>query len=330
MNDLASFLFCTVCVCLHCMCGQMWVKVFFFWFALICNNTTSCYTHTQGRLNPQFLHTCLYFYFLANGVKNYSKRSTTAPRYSSPTSLCSIFLHVNVIDIDELKLIMLLVGTPGPELLMKISSESVSVRHPRFCCSSFLALHLLCSRNGFPVWLFCSCLRHASVLACTVLEVWGHCSSDELPWLKISNNTFLRVHLHPVFVPSSCTNVLKVAVLFHLLDMRPLDSDTVDINQLQQIMRLTGTPPASLISRMPSHEVRPLTFQAASPGVAIKHQLYVQDILTAIRCIVQNRFRLFTTHHLQTSICSHFTDPVSCLSQCSCRGHSVLCQSRAY
>ncbi|CAG13378.1 unnamed protein product, partial [Tetraodon nigroviridis] len=28
------------------------------------------------------------------------------------------------------------------------------------------------------------------------------------------------------------------------------------INQLQQIMRLTGTPPASLISRMPSHEVR--------------------------------------------------------------------------
>uniref|UniRef100_A0A8C4SM97 mitogen-activated protein kinase n=1 Tax=Erpetoichthys calabaricus TaxID=27687 RepID=A0A8C4SM97_ERPCA len=28
------------------------------------------------------------------------------------------------------------------------------------------------------------------------------------------------------------------------------------INQLQQIMRLTGTPPASLISRMPSHEAR--------------------------------------------------------------------------
>lgn len=29
-------------------------------------------------------------------------------------------------DIDQLKLIMLLVGTPGAELLMKISSESVS------------------------------------------------------------------------------------------------------------------------------------------------------------------------------------------------------------
>lgn len=36
----------------------------------------------------------------------------------------------------------------------------------------------------------------------------------------------------------------------------PLDSEAIDINQLQQIMRLTGTPPASLISRMPSHEVR--------------------------------------------------------------------------
>ncbi|XP_068453436.1 mitogen-activated protein kinase 14A isoform X1 [Clinocottus analis] len=35
--------------------------------------------------------------------------------------------------IDQLKLIMLLVGTPGPELLMKISSESVSSkRHPSF------------------------------------------------------------------------------------------------------------------------------------------------------------------------------------------------------
>lgn len=31
-----------------------------------------------------------------------------------------------VVDIDQLKLIMMLVGTPGPELLMKSSSESVS------------------------------------------------------------------------------------------------------------------------------------------------------------------------------------------------------------
>lgn len=35
----------------------------------------------------------------------------------------------------------------------------------------------------------------------------------------------------------------------------PLDTSLKDINQLQQIMRLTGTPPAALISRMPSHEV---------------------------------------------------------------------------
>ncbi|TWW61636.1 Mitogen-activated protein kinase 14B [Takifugu flavidus] len=34
------------------------------------------------------------------------------------------------------------------------------------------------------------------------------------------------------------------------------DGKALDINQLQQIMRLTGTPPASLISRMPSHEAR--------------------------------------------------------------------------
>uniref|UniRef100_A0A671YWR3 mitogen-activated protein kinase n=1 Tax=Sparus aurata TaxID=8175 RepID=A0A671YWR3_SPAAU len=42
--------------------------------------------------------------------------------------------------IDQLKLIMLLVGTPGPELLMKISSESVSSqRYPRFFSNKFSA-----------------------------------------------------------------------------------------------------------------------------------------------------------------------------------------------
>lgn len=40
--------------------------------------------------------------------------------FASAFPLCS-----NV-DIDQLKLIMLLVGTPGPELLTKMSSESVS------------------------------------------------------------------------------------------------------------------------------------------------------------------------------------------------------------
>lgn len=46
--------------------------------------------------------------------------------------------------------------------------------------------------------------------------------------------------------------------------MMHLDSEAIDINQLQQIMRLTGTPPASLISRMPSHEVRHVP--SAFPG----------------------------------------------------------------
>lgn len=42
------------------------------------------------------------------------------------------------------------------------------------------------------------------------------------------------------------------------VDCDLLDLAYKDINQLQQIMRLTGTPPASLISRMPSHEVSSL------------------------------------------------------------------------
>lgn len=41
--------------------------------------------------------------------------------------LASVFPLCFNIDIDQLKLIMLLVGTPGPDLLMKISSDSVSV-----------------------------------------------------------------------------------------------------------------------------------------------------------------------------------------------------------
>ncbi|TRZ02982.1 hypothetical protein DNTS_004985 [Danionella cerebrum] len=48
-------------------------------------------------------------------------------------------------------------------------------------------------------------------------------------------------------------------IMAELLTGRTLFPGTDHINQLQQIMRLTGTPPASLISRMPSHEVRPET-----------------------------------------------------------------------
>uniref|UniRef100_A0A8C1AUF7 mitogen-activated protein kinase n=2 Tax=Cyprinus carpio TaxID=7962 RepID=A0A8C1AUF7_CYPCA len=47
-------------------------------------------------------------------------------------------------------------------------------------------------------------------------------------------------------------------IMAELLTGRTLFPGTDHINQLQQIMRLTGTPPASLISRMPSHEVSSL------------------------------------------------------------------------
>ncbi|KAM9148452.1 mitogen-activated protein kinase 14 isoform 1-T1 [Pangshura tecta] len=45
-------------------------------------------------------------------------------------------------------------------------------------------------------------------------------------------------------------------IMAELLTGRTLFPGTDHINQLQQIMRLTGTPPAYLINRMPSHEVR--------------------------------------------------------------------------
>uniref|UniRef100_A0A8D3DQC7 mitogen-activated protein kinase n=1 Tax=Scophthalmus maximus TaxID=52904 RepID=A0A8D3DQC7_SCOMX len=44
-------------------------------------------------------------------------------------------------------------------------------------------------------------------------------------------------------------------IMAELLTGRTLFPGTDHINQLTQIMRLTGTPPASLIGRMPSHEV---------------------------------------------------------------------------
>lgn len=73
--------------------------------------------------------------------------SHLSPLSPSPTpSIPPVFLHVSVVDIDQLKLIMMLVGTPGPELLMKISSESVSVEyHPaQFCHSAPSCLCLCC------------------------------------------------------------------------------------------------------------------------------------------------------------------------------------------
>uniref|UniRef100_A0A3Q0R2Z9 mitogen-activated protein kinase n=1 Tax=Amphilophus citrinellus TaxID=61819 RepID=A0A3Q0R2Z9_AMPCI len=45
-------------------------------------------------------------------------------------------------------------------------------------------------------------------------------------------------------------------IMAELLTGRALFPGTDHINQLQQIMRLTGTPPATLINRMPSYEAR--------------------------------------------------------------------------
>ena len=52
----------------------------------------------------------------------------TGERFHGLPFPAPVFLYLTRVDIDQLKLIMLLVGTPGPELLMKISSESVSPR----------------------------------------------------------------------------------------------------------------------------------------------------------------------------------------------------------
>ena len=81
--------------------------------------------------------------------------------YPTP-SIPPVFLHVSVVDIDQLKLIMMLVGTPGPKLMMKISSESVSVMHhpTQFLlhCPSCLCLCCLCvalARDGQSSLLLC-------------------------------------------------------------------------------------------------------------------------------------------------------------------------------
>jgi len=83
--------------------------------------------------------------FLFFGLKHHFV-ITPSPCFHSLPIPC-IFLYFALKDIDQLKLIMMLVGTPGPEFLMKVSSESVSVSVlPEFdslcvampICSAFL------------------------------------------------------------------------------------------------------------------------------------------------------------------------------------------------
>ncbi len=89
-----------------------------------------------------------------------------------------------------------------------------------------------------------------STLDCFTWDAW-----------VFSNIICVAPPLLPVLFFSFQTDGRIVFLFFHsylwvYFIVHPLTWVPQDINQLQQIMRLTGTPPASLISRMPSHEVR--------------------------------------------------------------------------
>lgn len=192
-----------------------------------------------------------------------------------------VFLHVSVLDIDQLNRIMLLVGNPGPELLTKISSDSVSVTyHPAHSCHCpllpVLVLHLRQTRwystqkpRLFGLFLcflmawFCSCafsptsaMNYKKVSQCPNIQGRDLASTN---WhnpasclVKVQKSPFTH---HPT-PHTNFPNYPNHPMLLPLHVTMALNSESLDINQLQQIMRLTGTPPASLISRMPSHEVR--------------------------------------------------------------------------
>lgn len=95
--------------------------------------------------------------------------------------------------------------------------------------------------------------------------------------------------------------------------MMPLDLDAIDINQLQQIMRLTGTPPASLISRMPSHEVRHMdtsSFPCSLQLFCPPHLESGHRPMPTVR--FTDRYRpikefFYCLHCLRISLCSHST-----------------------
>lgn len=139
-----------------------------------------------------FMHQCDVVWFLVGAwyllfwisgplsVTGYSIDSCTShPSVPVTSSILSVFLHVSVVDIDQLKLIMMLVGTPGPELLMKISSESVSaipssfvlficfflffcIAHPPCCLCVALALY-------FTTWCQCYYLFNCTCFALNTL-----------------------------------------------------------------------------------------------------------------------------------------------------------------
>lgn len=107
--------------------------------------------------------------------------SLSAHFVPSPSTL-PVFLHVIVIDIDQLQRVLFLVGTPEPELFLKISSESVSVKwkkkkkkinllgsatllHCSPCvCAGFGLVTTLCALSWFCSWALVSApLGHKTV-----------------------------------------------------------------------------------------------------------------------------------------------------------------------
>lgn len=79
-------------------------------------------------LYPIFL--CCFYYFVKYFCCCFCFLFPSPCFHSHP--IPCIFLYFALKDIDQLKLILMLVGTPEPELLMKISSDSVSFL---FCMS---------------------------------------------------------------------------------------------------------------------------------------------------------------------------------------------------
>ncbi|XP_024282207.1 mitogen-activated protein kinase 14A isoform X2 [Oncorhynchus tshawytscha] len=93
-------------------------------------------------------------------------------------------------------------------------------------------------------------------------------------------------------------------IMAELLTGRTLFPGTDHINQLQQIMRLTGTPPASVISRMPSHEMPKRNFA----DVFIGANPLAVDLLEKM-LVLDTDQRITASEALAHSYFSQYHDP---------------------
>lgn len=93
------------------------------------NKTARCLLFNPLIYQKLFFHLSWVIHVKLNlnilGVLGIKRLLTGEIASCSLSSIWSSFTE-HPVDIDQLKLIMLLVGTPGPELLKKLSSESVS------------------------------------------------------------------------------------------------------------------------------------------------------------------------------------------------------------